>query len=633
MPLRMRGEAAAASFPTRTLLKRHMSDGAIAGTVVGVVVGVALLALCLYPVILFLFKRRRQGQSPNLNIENGHAAPNDAQAPPETGQHRRLSSNDSLKQDGELSRGAIHAAPANKEWGWTPRSEPLGQPVNGHSLTWPISPGDLQAAANASIPATIQSPPNEYGLHSSLSPTPFYAGEYMPVSEVRDDQPGVLRGTSADYYSPSIPSEAFGMVAMPVDAPTQLSSESRSSSMKIHVKSIFGRTGRQDRIADSQPSPVGTTRLHHTSPFAPVPYDGIIPQQTVDHGMTIESTVAPSSTPAGPTTFPSETPDKAQAESHAPVPRTPPEPTQLERSFQPSPPSPFYPAPGTVNPMDIMPASTETEVWHRTEHELSATYNPRPNPDPLPQAKQTGYENNHAQYAFSVTSPSPPTAAPSKTFPDIAPAPPPIAEAQVDQDGPLPPDFAMGEAHAQNHERTSIATDSSENPNRLSDQSPAFPGPGSTDLSSHETPSTQVDSPSPGSLNSSDFRHSVSPQSMASTVRPGVFHCDEPGCQQVFDQPHKLKHHQRYHSKDHKCPYANCGKGFGTKTHLQRHINDRHEKKKKFHCSVSGCDYSRAGGKAFPRKDNWKRHMTKIHNMDQANLPEPVEIDQEMSGV
>jgi hypothetical protein len=47
---------------------------------------------------------------------------------------------------------------------------------------------------------------------------------------------------------------------------------------------------------------------------------------------------------------------------------------------------------------------------------------------------------------------------------------------------------------------------------------------------------------------------------------------------------------------------------------------------------MPGCDYSRTGGKAFPRKDNWKRHMVKIHGMDQGSLPEPVEVDQEMTG-
>ncbi|KAI8652617.1 hypothetical protein NCS57_01326200 [Fusarium keratoplasticum] len=103
--------------------------------------------------------------------------------------------------------------------------------------------------------------------------------------------------------------------------------------------------------------------------------------------------------------------------------------------------------------------------------------------------------------------------------------------------------------------------------------------------------------------------------------------CVEPGCYRVFDQPYKLKHHRRYHAKEHKCPFPNCAKGFGTKTHLQRHINDRHERRKRFHCFVPGCDYSREGGKGFSRKDNSVRHMLKFHDMNRLNLPEPVESD------
>ncbi|EEU37031.1 uncharacterized protein NECHADRAFT_86719 [Fusarium vanettenii 77-13-4] len=111
--------------------------------------------------------------------------------------------------------------------------------------------------------------------------------------------------------------------------------------------------------------------------------------------------------------------------------------------------------------------------------------------------------------------------------------------------------------------------------------------------------------------------------------------CVEPGCGQAFNHPHKLKHHQRYHTKEHKCPYPNCAKGFGTRTHLQRHINDRHERSKKLYCSVPECDYSRQGGKGFPRKDNWQRHMLRAHNMDQPfnmdqlSPPEPVIVDLE----
>lgn len=190
----------------------------------------------------------------------------------------------------------------------------------------------------------------------------------------------------------------------------------------------------------------------------------------------------------------------------------------------------------------------------------------------------------------------------------------------------------MVDVHSHDHLSPSMIPESGRHHSYTSDGSTPFHGPHSTGPSAENTPSTQFDSPSPGSMNSSDIRTSASPQPGFASPRTGLFRCDEPGCSQVFDQPHKLKHHQRYHIKEHKCHYKNCGKGFGTKTHLQRHINDRHEKKKKFHCAFPECDYSKAGGKAFPRKDNWKRHMTKIHNMDQQQLPEPIEVDQDMTG-
>lgn len=72
-------------------------------------------------------------------------------------------------------------------------------------------------------------------------------------------------------------------------------------------------------------------------------------------------------------------------------------------------------------------------------------------------------------------------------------------------------------------------------------------------------------------------------------------------------------HHTRYHLRNYPCQHPGCGKRFGTKTHLDRHINDKHEKSKRYHCIEPTCAYSREGGKAFPRKDNWRRHMTNIH--------------------
>ncbi|OTA56873.1 hypothetical protein K449DRAFT_301811, partial [Hypoxylon sp. EC38] len=83
-------------------------------------------------------------------------------------------------------------------------------------------------------------------------------------------------------------------------------------------------------------------------------------------------------------------------------------------------------------------------------------------------------------------------------------------------------------------------------------------------------------------------------------------------CGRFFDQVHKLNHHKRYHDRKHECPYEGCDKKFGTKTHLDRHINDKHVKSKAYHCIEPTCPYYK-GGKAFPRKDNWRRHMVKKH--------------------
>lgn len=87
-------------------------------------------------------------------------------------------------------------------------------------------------------------------------------------------------------------------------------------------------------------------------------------------------------------------------------------------------------------------------------------------------------------------------------------------------------------------------------------------------------------------------------------------------------------HHKRYHERPHQCPQ--CDKRFGTKTHLDRHINDKHNKTRKYHCTVTGCAYSKqGGGKSFPRKDNWRRHMQNKHQ--QPNPPEPLEEDAVMT--
>ncbi|KAK7756508.1 hypothetical protein SLS62_001342 [Diatrype stigma] len=145
------------------------------------------------------------------------------------------------------------------------------------------------------------------------------------------------------------------------------------------------------------------------------------------------------------------------------------------------------------------------------------------------------------------------------------------------------------------------------------------PGQSSTDPSSGRTPDTRITaspSPYPAGPTFLPVKHepesSTSPESTRLSPHSGKHICDE--CQREFDQPHKLNHHKRYHDRKHNCPYDGCDKRFGTKTHLDRHINDKHLKTKAYHCTDPSCPYFK-GGKAFPRKDNWRRHMTNKHRV------------------
>ncbi|EPE04525.1 zinc finger protein 2 [Ophiostoma piceae UAMH 11346] len=115
-----------------------------------------------------------------------------------------------------------------------------------------------------------------------------------------------------------------------------------------------------------------------------------------------------------------------------------------------------------------------------------------------------------------------------------------------------------------------------------------------------------------------------------SSLSPRTHTCEE--CGRVFDQVHKLNHHKRYHERPHECAVVGCGKRFGTKTHLDRHVNDKHSKSRKYHCTEDGCPYSLPGGKSFPRKDNWRRHMVNKHGVQPEHDPIEV-VDQPMVGM
>ncbi|PTB70360.1 hypothetical protein BBK36DRAFT_1108947 [Trichoderma citrinoviride] len=633
---------------------RHLGGGAIAGITIGAVVAVALLAICLYPCFLY-FKRRRSGQlHPAFDAEAGIApntghrssASGGANTPP-----KRLSSSDSYKHRGDLTRGGDGDGGSADYGNW---EAPVDGGIN-NGYSFPLNAAYLQPGDPGFVDSNIA---QEHRVKAQ--PFPLLGcedGEFAPP--IDDDQPGVLKGTSADYYSPHIPSEAFGMVTQPdaaLDSPVQPPS-SRSSSLRQNMMQIFRRKTGRDATIDSTIS-----RTTITEGAASSHLNGATPLQTlITTGDRVESPTNLSAASLPLSRSPSHHQPHAEAApgaslapvspptSNAPEPSskaTPPEspPFPTYHQFRKSP-SPPVAAPGTVNPMDIMPASTETEVWHRTEHQLYEAFHKVSTSDPVSVPAQD------ASSTMPSPSPTPPETQPQPIFTIQSPGetshtgltPDHIiitnTNANTHNDKADPQrdngDVAMLDATLTPNHDHSLAAPDGRHPSYPSDHSTPLPGPSFTDVSSQNTPSTQLDTPSPESMGSSDFRHSASPHSGAGSHSPrtGAYRCDEPGCNQSFDQPHKLKHHQRYHSKDHKCPYAGCGKGFGTKTHLQRHINDRHEKKKKFHCSVVGCDYSRAGGKAFPRKDNWKRHMIKIHNIEQQQLPEPIEVDMDLDGI
>ncbi|TWU77008.1 hypothetical protein ED733_007563 [Metarhizium rileyi] len=607
--------------PAGRLYRRDLSNGAIAGTAVGVVVAVALLAFCLYPVVLYQLKRRRQTLPLRFDAEAGrHPSSCDSGQDPNT--HQRSSSKDSLEQNGDIARGDFGGLQDNKSFSWSSHNGRGLQPSRSLGSSRQFS---SQTDDDGSRQTQNQSSGNNTPSGYEADPTPFpYYFENTPAATAHDDNPGVLKGTSADYYSSSIPSEAFGMITTPELVDKPLRTLSRGSSFKHHIKQMLRhQSGRENSLASvlSSEDPVASSKASPgTKPGQILTSDRIS-----DSSTELSPTVASIPPPAAPElTEPSEKKASSACPPQTTI-HTPPQSPPPERAFKASPSPPTFPAPGTVNPMDIMPASTESELWHRTEHQLSTSYGSSPGHSSTSDPAEQEQLSTSTPPPTSALSPSDPAQASQSSTPTNESTGPGLQA--MDET-----DVSMVDVHSHDHLSPSMIQNNGRHESCTSDGSTQYHGPHSTGPSTENTPSTQFDSPSPGSVNSSEIRISASPQPGLASPRTGLHRCDEPGCSQVFDQAHKLKHHRRYHIKEHKCTYKNCGKGFGTKTHLERHINDRHEKKKKFHCAFPECDYSKGGGKAFPRKDNWKRHMTKIHNINQQHLPEPIEIDLEMGG-
>ena len=503
----------------------RLSAGAIAGIVVGVVVAVILVLFCAYPFVIRRLKRRRNAHLQQPDTETGMATTEPGSG---VGGEQRVSSNDSLKEAGQSARGDVDLS-QTRDMGWaaTDRSYP------GPDQPW-ISP-----VADPNSPTANQFVTSRSSTFRTLggdqsAPFPAYDGQFEEFFQPPPEsgEPGVLQGTSADYYSPSIPSEAFGMFQDEEEAtPRPDRSSSHHSSLKHTVRHMLRRKSGREGTLSSHASDSPTSFLPRL--------DGAIAMQQMITDQ--EATHSPTElSPPALKPLPGDRSAAGEAKSTPPGDsiKTPPRSPPLDQDVQMPASPPARPAPGTVNPMEVMPASTESERWYHTEHQLNvSTQGPSPSPE------LAVVEPSNIEYASVITSPSP--------EPELLERPTEVLHPTLTTDNWHPSeigpskdeDIVMNDMPSHNY-LCPLPLDSDRRPSDTSEGSGSNVGHGSSVPSSQNTPATQLDYPSPESLGSSDFRNSASPRMPVSVPSPrnGMYHCTEPGCPQVFDQPHKLKY-------------------------------------------------------------------------------------------
>lgn len=509
------------------MTRKKMDEEAIAGIVVGVVLGVALLVCCLYPVVVHRIKKYRRSRL-SFDCEGGNFRGN-----PQI-RTRRLSSSDSFKRNESPCDDSGRPRDHNSH-------DAYGNPISGpqgHGAQ-PSTPGYVDASLDQNL--AIE-PVTSYDATYYSNPFPLCQGETFPAGTLAPHQV-VLKGTSEDYYSPYIPSEAFGMYPTPEPNPGIPKPErtiSRGSSLRYNVKQLFRRKSTRDNTMNSHAS-ASQSHDHHGDMLPHLPEATPMPQFFPHHEASespIEMTDA------------AELPFSTRARGS--VAGIPPEPARgdPEAGSSQSPYSeglfshPSQPAPGTVNPMDIMPASTESEVWHRTDYQLHTTTSYE-----SPPHRSSSTEHAQMQYIPATATPSPPQFQ--------HPPPPPAASAPLTHPSQTTVPVRTGQPAPKKEPTKNIESSSQGDASLKAPRGPvplptrpsnavnqtelSTPAQG-TSTTTQSTPSTQVDSPSPESLNSSDYCQSASPHALGiPSPRGGVYCCDEPGCNQVFDQPHKLK--------------------------------------------------------------------------------------------
>ncbi|WYZ39266.1 hypothetical protein EsH8_III_001180 [Colletotrichum jinshuiense] len=640
-----------------------LTSGGIAGVVIGTIVFVALILICAYPFIIRWRRDKKHGSAERLDTETafvpGPMGPSGHAPAPGTGGNSRLSSGDSLGHKTDTLRGAERQStkdttPASHN-GIDRPSDDKGsrkqRGFTGDDSTRPPSVTTRRGTTEYSLGRA-----STWKSDASYPWTP--AGiELVATRADGMDYTEANHGHSATYYSPTVPSEAFGMVTPPptdepqTRAPPRRSS-SQGSSLKLNLANLMRRMSTKDSVSTrtkGYPAQPAQPVLSETLSDSPTELTGPSLRELGPGAASTRQLASPIHLPVSPMSEPGDIDHAQELEAKR----------AAKRNDSPPIMPPAVPAPGTVNPMDIMAPSNPVEHnWH-TNQQLFQMAHPPPEPPvtankPIstpqpsqaltPQSPEQPFDQHQQQHLLQQQQQRQQEL--QQEASNIKPSQHENGHAQAngwnsmndthaganDKDvqmsgitRPADPTHLMPDQFNQHNQHYSEGemTDPS-------DHSPPMPGHASSGPSYQTTPNTQIDSsPSPRSEGSSDIRNSTSPYP-GMQPSPRTFICDE--CGRFFDQVHKLNHHKRYHERPHECAHPNCGKRFGTKTHLDRHINDKHKKTKKFHCTVSTCPYSKAGGKSFPRKDNWRRHMVNIHQVTPMGDPEPDMVDEPMGG-
>lgn len=496
---------------------RDLSAGAKAGVSVGTIVGSILLVLCLWPVVArYVFRRRKQ-----------HAATDPPPvAEPSAVEAQPVAEVQDESGDRRMSRDSYGIGPDGRPICRQSTKDLTLDPCDGtNDFTTQPPPSSVAAASSSPAPGSPTSAPPQIDTNFAQ----------MVASCER-------RGYSGSYYNTNIPTEAFGVT--PWEDPRAPRSGTKSSS-KFSAGSLIGSILRR---ATSQKS---TTAASAAQPGYNITTLGFSESPT-------ELEAPPNALSRSPhSSRSSEEGDRALdlGDIDFPPASSPPAP-------------PAQPPPGTVNPMEVMGATTTKEQTWRTNAELmnlAASPVSYSTPDHSPELVLNGdptlglSPQSPEESGSQPPTPSPYPAvdhgdgsdqlhgqglAPSKPIPEVVVKDETaFPTTNFDTVPPINGQAPQYGAAAYTNSADIYYTDHSTH-------STPFPAPSPSGGSISNTPDTGVSDSTPSPLPvTPENKQGLSPNSglSASPQTPQILVCDK--CNQKFDQPHKLKYVQVQNSR------------------------------------------------------------------------------------